>query len=121
MASNLFLIPKGFVQPILPHFVQGEEYVFEQTTIHRKIFLYLYRHTIMIARILESPIVDLILIVLAIRFIFPSLFTFKVVKVNRQQPTYRANDEGSIHIQSSAKKTSEDKQEGEYIDYEEVK
>jgi len=74
----------------------------------------------MIARILESPIVDLILIVLAIRFIFPSLFTFKVVKVNRQQPTYRANDEGSIHIQSS-KKTTEDKQEGEYIDYEEVK
>lgn len=74
----------------------------------------------MIARILESPIVDLILIVLAIRFIFPSLFTFKVVKVNRQQPTYRANDEGSIRIQSS-KKTTEDKQEGEYIDYEEVK
>ncbi len=75
----------------------------------------------MIARILESPIVDLILIVLAIRFIFPSLFTFKVVRPNRQQPTYHENPEGSIHVKSSGKKNSEDKQEGEYIDYEEVK
>lgn len=74
----------------------------------------------MIARILESPIVDLILIVLAIRFIFPSLFTFKYIKVN-QPPAYRDNPEGSIHIKSSAKKNKEDKQEGEYIDYEEVK
>ncbi len=71
----------------------------------------------MIARIIE-----LVLILLAIRFIFPSLFTMKVIRVNQQQPTYRQNPEGSIHIKPEAKKGKEkDNSEGEYIDYEEVK
>jgi hypothetical protein len=72
----------------------------------------------------ESPIIDIILIILAIRYIFPSLFTFKVVRINQQQqqPTYRQNPEGSIHIKSSGKKDSaDDDHRGEYIDYEEVK
>jgi len=75
----------------------------------------------MIARILESPIVDLILIILALRFILPSLFTVRYIKVNQQQPPYRENKEGSVHIKSSTKESSKDKHEGEYIDFEEVK
>jgi hypothetical protein len=76
----------------------------------------------MLANLFESPILDIILIILALRFIYPSLFTFKVVKINQQQPTYRQNPEGSIHIKSSAKKSSsDDDHKGEYIDYEEVK
>lgn len=72
----------------------------------------------MLLRIFESPIVDAILIILAIRFIWPGLFGIKkkksVPSSNRQQQNYVRD-----HPKEKTSKTPE--AQGEYIDYEEIK
>lgn len=68
----------------------------------------------MIARILESPVVDILLILLAIRFIAPRLFTIK--KVVNQKPADRI-----IIINKEEKQKKKSDSSGEYVDYEELK
>ncbi len=69
----------------------------------------------MITRILDSRLIDLILILLALRFIFPQYFSFKAFKSEKKT-------EHIIVVQKEKDKSkkSPDK-EGEYVDYEEVK
>ena len=70
----------------------------------------------MIARILDSRIIDLLLIILALRFVFPNLFSFKSFKSEKKP-------ERIIIVQKDKeieKKSTSDKA-GEYVDYEEVK
>lgn len=72
----------------------------------------------MLVRILETPILDVLLIVLAIRFIWPSLFGIRKKKTaasgNHQQRNF-VNQPPS----SNAPKTTDNR--GEYIDYEEIR
>ena len=68
----------------------------------------------MIARILESPVIDILLILLAIRFIAPRLFTVK--KVVNQKPADRII---IVNKQEPEKKKAD--KAGEYVDYEEIK
>ena len=69
----------------------------------------------MIARVLDSRLIDLVLILLALRFIFPQYFSLKALKPEKKI-------ERIIIVQKEKdqpKKSSE--KEGEYVDYEEVK
>ncbi|GDX53130.1 hypothetical protein LBMAG27_21770 [Bacteroidota bacterium] len=70
----------------------------------------------MIARILDSRLLDLILIILALRFIFPQYFNFKSLKSDKKS-------ERIIVVQKETKKEKKKPSEnaGEYVDYEEVK
>lgn len=72
----------------------------------------------MLVRILETPIFDVLLIILAIRFIWPSLFGIRKKKTvasgNHQQRNF-VNDPPSAHTP----KTADNR--GEYIDYEEIR
>ncbi len=70
----------------------------------------------MIARILDSRIIDLLLIILALRFVFPNLFSLKSFKTEKKsEQIIVVKKEKEIE-----KKTPTDKA-GEYVDYEEVK
>lgn len=70
----------------------------------------------MIARILESRIIDLLLIILALRFIFPNLFSLKSFRSEKKpERIIIVKKEKEIE-----KKHASDKA-GEYVDYEEVK
>lgn len=75
--------------------------------------------TIMLIRILQSPIVDAILIILAIRFLWPALFGIK-----RRKPIDHSNQrqKNFVNEPPPAEKSSKDRTaKGEYIDYEEIK
>lgn len=70
----------------------------------------------MIARILDSRIIDLLLIILALRFVFPNLFSFKSFKSEKKtERIIVIQKEKEIEKGKSADKA------GEYVDYEEVK
>ncbi len=70
----------------------------------------------MIARILESRIVDLLLIILALRFIFPNLFSFKAFKSAKKTERIII-----VHKEKEIVKSKPSDKAGEYVDYEEVK
>lgn len=76
----------------------------------------------MLTRIFDSPIMDIIIIILIIRFVFPNLFSFKVYRFNQQnnQHQYKQNQEADVIIKQKKQVPNTDKL-GEYIDYEEVK
>jgi hypothetical protein len=70
----------------------------------------------MIARLLETPLLDVLLIVLLMRLFFPSLFGIKSKSKLREE-----KERTTIHTSSSGEPQKFKKDEGEYIDYEEVK
>ena len=69
----------------------------------------------MIARLLDSRLIDLILILLALRFIFPQYFNFKALKSEKKTDRIIV-----VQKEKDKPKKSTEKQ-GEYVDYEEVK
>ncbi len=73
----------------------------------------------MLIRILQSPIVDAILIILAIRFLWPALFGIK--KRRTADPAAQQQKNFVNETQRSDKFSGERTKEGEYIDYEEIK
>jgi hypothetical protein len=63
------------------------------------------------------PVIDLLLILLALRFLFPSVFSLK--KPAKQQPS---NPASSFNQQAKKKDTKRyGENAGEYIEYEEIK
>ena len=69
----------------------------------------------MIARILDSRLIDLILVLLALRFIFPQYFSLKAFKSEKKT-------ERIIVVQKEKEKQKKSTDtEGEYVDYEEMK
>ena len=69
----------------------------------------------MIARLLDSRLIDLLLILLAVRYIFPQFFSLKAFKSERKiERIIVVNKE-----KEKPKKSTE--QEGIYVDYEEIK
>jgi hypothetical protein len=72
----------------------------------------------MIFRLLETPLVDIILIVLAIRFIWPQLFGIRSRKRNHERTATEKNFAREPSQPSSSKYS---KEEGKYIDFEEIK
>src|SRR5262249_28732870 len=91
---------------------------FHPLKIHLSQFIYLCLVIfIMLTRIFETPLIDILLILLAIRFIWPGLFGIKSKKdraKNKQQTTF-------FRESFSSKDPKSQKDEGEYIDYEEIK
>ena len=77
----------------------------------------------MLPRIFYSPIIDILLIILIIRFVFPSLFSFKVYRFNQQNNNhnYRENETGEVIVKQPKKKFNPSDKAGEYIEFEEVK
>jgi len=67
----------------------------------------------MILRILETPLLDVLLLILLLRIVFPSLFR------RRSKPKKRIQDEQTIFTSSRNPKSKQE--EGDYIDYEEIK
>lgn len=75
--------------------------------------------TNMMTRLLQSPIVDAILILLALRFLWPGLFGVrkkKPAKDTLQEQRQYANNQSRSTEGSKASRSA-----GEYIDYEEIK
>lgn len=72
----------------------------------------------MILRIFDTPLIDVLLIVLAIRFIFPGLFG---IKPKKQSERNRQKDKTFVRGNHTAQNPTHAKDEGEYIDYEEIK
>jgi len=72
----------------------------------------------MLLRIFESPIVDVLLIMLAIRFIWPGLFGIK-----KRKPSQNSSPHQQSYVKSppTEKTTKASDGKGEYIDYEEIK
>ena len=71
--------------------------------------------TIMLTRLLQSPIVDAILILLALRFLWPGLFGVKKKKPVQEH-------QHAVKNQPYSTESSKDNRSvGEYIDYEEIK
>jgi len=69
----------------------------------------------MIFTILESRLIDILLIGAALYFIFPSVFKRKTVR--RESPNTQ-QQRTTINYQNAPR---EDNKKGEYIDYEEIK
>ncbi|MBX7107270.1 MAG: DUF4834 family protein [Chitinophagales bacterium] len=71
----------------------------------------------MLVRIFETPVLDVLLIVLAIRFIWPSLFGI------RKKKTAAGSGEQSNYVKQppAANPPKSTDRRGEYIDYEEIK
>jgi hypothetical protein len=71
-----------------------------------------------ISRILDMPVIDLLLILLALRFLFPSVFT---IKRSANRPP--SNTAASFNPQAKKKRHTQryGENEGEYIEYEEIK
>jgi hypothetical protein len=69
----------------------------------------------MIFNILESRLIDILLVGVAIYFVFPGLFKRK----NREANAPSANHKATFYKKDSSHQ-NEDKK-GEYIDYEEIK
>ena len=72
----------------------------------------------MILRIFDTPLIDVLLIVLAIRFIFPGLFG---IKSKKQSSRKKQKDKVFVRENSTAQNSTHAKDQGEYIDYEEIK
>ena len=70
----------------------------------------------MIARLLETPLIDILLIVLLLRIFFPVLFGVKSKSKLREE-----KERATIHNPSSSQQQKFKKDDGEYIDYEEIK
>lgn len=71
----------------------------------------------MLVRIFETPVIDTLLILLAIRFIWPGVFGIR--SRNRNGANHRRENVVNVPRQENHSKTSDD--QGEYIDYEEIK
>jgi len=70
----------------------------------------------LILRFLETPLFDVLLLLLLVRLLFPTLFGVK------SKSKARAEKERTIvHQASSARENQFKKEDGEYIDYEEIK
>lgn len=67
----------------------------------------------MISQLLESRIVDILLILLAMYFVFPRLF-----KRNNHDPKSNISSKAKVTKDTSLNKNDK---KGEYIDYEEIK
>jgi len=70
----------------------------------------------MLTRLFETPIIDILLILLAIRFIWPGLFGIKSKKEPKNKQETRFFREKTPSQNPKFKN-----EEGEYIDYEEIK
>ena len=70
----------------------------------------------MLTRLLETPLIDILLILLMLRLFFPSLFG---VKSKRKQQAEK--ERIIIRDASSNSNQKPDQKEGKYIDYEEIK
>ena len=70
----------------------------------------------MISRLLETPLLDVLLIVLLLRVFFPSLFGVKSKSKLREE-----KERATIHNAPANQQQKFKKDDGEYIDYEEVK
>ncbi len=70
----------------------------------------------MIARLLDSRIIDLLLVLLALRFIFPQFFNFKSLKSEK-----KADRIIIVKKEKEIEKRNQSDKAGEYVDYEEVK
>lgn len=69
----------------------------------------------MLARLLETPLIDVLLILLLLRIFFPSLFGVKSKK------TVAEKKQTNISYSSSREQQKHKREEGEYIDYEDLK
>lgn len=69
----------------------------------------------MLAAFLETPLISILLIVLALRLFFPALFGVK--RKSTPPPKERTN----LRDDSRNKKPDINQQAGKYIDYEEIK
>jgi hypothetical protein len=75
-----------------------------------------YFCNLMFLRILDTPLLDVLLIVLALRLFFPSLFGIKS-KAKQQVE----KDRLIVRNQTASKKSNESEKQGQYIEYEEIK
>jgi hypothetical protein len=71
----------------------------------------------MLARIFETPLIDILLILLAIRFIWPGIFGIR----SKKQPGKNKQQPNSFREKQASPPSKFSKEEGEYIDYEEIK
>ncbi|MBA2406417.1 MAG: hypothetical protein H0V65_00265 [Chitinophagales bacterium] len=72
----------------------------------------------MLLRLLEIPLIDILLIVLAIRYIWPGIFGIK----SRKQRAAGNSKDKIFHPENSSPISAKySKEQGEYIDYEEIK
>ncbi|MEO6168389.1 MAG: hypothetical protein ABIO46_09610 [Chitinophagales bacterium] len=72
-------------------------------------------------RILETPIVDILLILLAIRFIWPGLFGIRKKKPLNTNHSRHRNFVNNTRSPTVGKTPKDADAQGEYIDYEEIK
>jgi biopolymer transport protein ExbD len=72
----------------------------------------------MLLRLLEIPLIDIILILLAIRFVVPRLFG---IKSRKKMPPENLKDKIFSPGNSAHTPVKYPKGRGEYIDYEEIK
>ena len=70
----------------------------------------------MLLRIFETPLIDILLILLAIRFIWPAIFGIKPKKKAGTKQT-----DNSFRENAKSKMTHTQKDEGKYIDFEEIR
>lgn len=70
----------------------------------------------MIARLLDSRLIDLLLVLLALRFIFPHFFNFKFLKSEKKPDQIII-----VKKEKEIEKRNHSDKAGEYVDYEEVK
>ncbi|HAP01952.1 MAG TPA: hypothetical protein DCQ93_08525 [Bacteroidetes bacterium] len=68
----------------------------------------------MLARIFDSSLIDIILFILAIRFLFPHLFTIRLIRSEKKQERITI-----LHKEETRNKADEN--HGEYVEFEEVK
>ena len=79
-------------------------------------FCFLLIHAHLLLRLFETPLLDILLIILLLRFLFPSLFGIQ------SKAKQQAERERIVIRDAAAKQNREEqKQEGKYIDYEEIK
>ncbi|MEP7127513.1 MAG: hypothetical protein ABI729_01540 [Chitinophagales bacterium] len=72
----------------------------------------------MLVRIFETPILDVLLIVLAIRFIWPGLFG---IRKRSSSQTNNGQQKNFVKEPPPVKNPKASDKRGEYIDYEEIK
>jgi hypothetical protein len=69
----------------------------------------------MLFRILDTPLLDVLLLLILLRIIFPSLFR------GRARAKESASNAQSVFHSTSTENQKSKQEEGEYIDYEEIK
>ena len=70
----------------------------------------------MLLRIFETPLIDVLLILLAIRFIWPAIFGIK-----KKKKAGTKSPDNSFRESAKSKMTHPQKDEGKYIDFEEIR